>query len=114
MSITFTTHALNGTDGTHAGGVALRLCAGDTILAEGVTNVGGRLQCEIALDAVPRDGLILLHIDTEPYWRGRGVPRTGPQIVSGVTIRLDLPRTSGHHHVPVMLSPNAFSAWWSA
>lgn len=46
--------------------------------------------------------------------RKPAVPRTGPQIVSGVTIRLDLPRTSGHHHVPVMLSPNAFSAWWSA
>ena len=114
MTITFTTHVLDGTDGTHADGVALRLCAGDTVLAEGVTNASGRLQCEITVDALPPDGTILLQIDTEPYWRGRGVPRSGPQIVEGVTIRLILPRIAGHHHVPVMLSPNAFSAWWSA
>lgn len=113
MSITFTTHVLNGTDGTHAAGVVLRLCAGDTILAEGVTNAGGRLQCEITVDSLPPDGKILLHIDTEAYWRDRGVPRSGPQIVAGFTVRLILPRSEGHHHVPVMLSPNAFSAWWS-
>lgn len=114
MSITFTTHVLNGTDGTHAAGVALRLCAGDTVLAEGVTDAGGRLRCEIAVDVLPADGAIALQIDTEPYWRGRGVPRTGPQIVSGMTIRLSLPHEAGHHHAPVMLSPNAFSAWWSS
>ena len=114
MSITFTTHVLNGTDGTHAAGVALRICAGDIVLAQGITNEGGRLQCEIPVDALPADGMILLHIDTEPFWRGRGVPRTGPQIVAGLTLRLIVPRIEGHHHVPVMLSPNAFSAWWSA
>lgn len=114
MSITFTTHVLNGTDGTHAAGVALRLCAGGAVLAEGVTDAGGRLRCEIAVTALPADGAVELHLDTAAFWRDRGVPRQGPQIVAGVTIRLSLPQGAGHHHVPVMLSPNAFSAWWSA
>ncbi|MCB1360570.1 MAG: hydroxyisourate hydrolase [Rhodobacter sp.] len=114
MTITFTTHVLNGTDGTHAGGVALRLCAGDAVLAQGVTDQGGRLRCEIAVDALPADGAVALHIETAAYWRDRSVPRQGPQIVEGVTIRLSLPPGAAHHHVPIMLSPNAFSAWWSA
>jgi Transthyretin-like protein len=114
MSITFTTHVLNGTDGTHAAGVALRLCAGEAVLAEGVTDPGGRLRFEIAVASLPADGSIALEIDTEPYWRKRGVPRLGPQIVSGVSLQLILPRADGHHHLPVMLSPNSFSVWWSA
>lgn len=114
MSLTFTTHVLNGTDGTHAAGVRLRLCAGASELAAGVTDASGRLRCEIAVEALPADGAVTLEIDTAPFWRDRGIPRQGPQIVAGLAIRLSLPQGPGHHHVPVMLSPNAFSAWWSA
>lgn len=114
MSTTFTTHVLNATDGTHAGGVALRLCAAGAVLAAGVTDEGGRLRCEVETAALPADGAVTLEIDTAAYWQDRGVPRQGPQIVAGVTLRLSLPTGARHHHVPVMLSPNAFSAWWSA
>ena len=116
MTLKFTTHILNGTDGTHAAGVgiALRNLADGEILLTAETDGGGRLQGEIASDRIAPDLRIELVIRNGAYWQGRGVPRSGPQVVEEVAIRMQLPAAEGHYHAPVMLSPNSFSAWWSA
>jgi hypothetical protein len=67
--------------------------------------------CGAATNRLSTGGAVALQIDTEAYGRGSGMPRAGPQSVSGVTIRLCLPQAAGHHHVPVMPSPNAVPAW---
>lgn len=116
MTMTFTTHILNGTDGTHAGGVRLGLYnrdSGERIFL-GETNEGGRLQTIIAESQLPESGAVELVIWNGPFWEGRGIPRHGPQIVDEVVIRISLPERTGHYHVPLMRSPNSFSCWWSA
>ena len=116
MSLKFTTHILNGTDGTHAAGVGIELRnrADGALVFAGQTDAGGRLMAEIASERIAPDGRLELCIANGRFWAGRGIPRSGPQIVAEVAIRLDLPAPEGHYHVPVMLSPNSFSSWWSA
>ncbi|MCZ4291620.1 hydroxyisourate hydrolase [Hoeflea alexandrii] len=116
MTLKFTTHVLNGTDGTHAAGVGLSLCnrCDGTLLFSGVTDAGGRLQAEIPTEAIADDGALELVIRSRAFWEGRNIPRSGPQIVDEVAVRITLPERSGHYHLPVMLSPNSFSGWWSS
>lgn len=116
MTLKFTTHVLNGTDGTHAAGVGLCLRnRGDgAVLFAGETDAGGRLLAEIPAEAIARDGRIELVIANGAFWEGRNIPRGGPQIVDDVAIGITLPARAGHYHLPVMLSPNSFSGWWSS
>lgn len=116
MTLKFTTHILNGTDGTHAAGVGIELrnLAGGESLFAGETDAGGRLQCEIASARVAADGRLELVIRNGAFWQGREIPRSAPQVVEEVAIRMRIPERQGHYHAPVMLSPNSFSGWWSA
>lgn len=116
MTLKFTTHVLNGTDGTHAAGVGLTLCnRGDgAVLFSGETDAGGRLQAEIPSAEIAPEGRIELVIASGAFWETRNIPRNGPQIVDEVAIRITLPARTGHYHLPVMLSPNSFSGWWSS
>lgn len=116
MTLKFTTHILNGTDGTHAAGVGIELRnLGDAeALFTGQTDPGGRLQCEIASDRIAENGRLELIIRNGAFWQGKEIPRGAPQVVEEVAIRMRIPEGKGHYHAPIMLSPNSFSAWWSA
>lgn len=116
MMLKFTTHVLNGTDGTHAAGVSLALHnrRDGGLLFAGQTDAGGRLLAEIPSAEIAPDGRIELVIANGAFWETRNIPRTGAQIVDEVVIRISLPDRTGHYHLPVMLSPNSFSAWWSS
>jgi len=116
MTLKFTTHVLNGTDGTHAAGVGIELrnLTGGKPLFVGETDAGGRLQCEIASEHIASDGRLELMIRNGAFWHDQEIPRSGPQVVEEIIVRLQIPGRRGHYHAPVMLSPNSFSAWWSA
>ncbi len=78
MTLKFTTHVLNGTDGTHAAGVDLSICnRGDgTVLFSGETDAGGRLQAEIPSAEIAPEGQIELVIVNGAFWETRNIPRT--------------------------------------
>ena len=111
-----TSHTLNGTDGTHAGGIAVTLsnrATGEVLFSEEM-DAGGRLSQEIAPDRVDADARYELVFATGPYWAGRGIPRDGAQILDEVVIRFAMPDPAARYHIPVILSPNSYSVWWSA
>lgn len=112
-------HVLNGVDGSHAGGVPVslsRLAAAGPheILFAAETDGGGRLVRELDLGvgdpAVPYE----LVFATGPFWAARGLAREACQIVPEVVVRLRLPDPEGRYHVPVIISPNSCSLWWSS
>jgi 5-hydroxyisourate hydrolase len=105
--MSLSTHVLDASNGKPAVGVAVRL---DELLdgewreaAHGRTNADGRIP---ALGD-PAAGVHRLHFDTGGYFAAAGVTTFYPEVTVTFTV-LD---AAAHHHVPLLLSPFAFSTY---
>jgi len=99
-----TTHILDATSGTPAAGVTVTLArlSGDEI-ARGTTDADGRLALGPGrLD----DGDYSLTFATGAYFRGRDVASFHPVVTVAFTVSGDQ-----HLHVPLLLSPFAYSTY---
>jgi 5-hydroxyisourate hydrolase len=73
---------------------------------------GGRLSKEIS---EPDDTAVYeLVFKTGDYFKALAIDRNGPQISNEVVIRFEMKDPDGKYHIPLMLSPNSYSVWWSA
>lgn len=96
-----TTHVLDTAAGKPAAGVPVRLEHGGELIADGVTDDDGRVR-ELGPDELA-PGVYRLVFDTESYLGPDGFY---PEIT--VSFRIGDTR---HHHVPVLLSPFAYSTY---
>jgi len=104
MTSHLTTHILNATSGSPAAGVAVRLLGPDgEELARGRTDDDGRLG--LGADALER-GHYSLVFDTGAYFAGQDVESFYPWVTVAFTVA-DRP----HYHVPLLLSPFAYSTY---
>lgn len=102
------THVLNTAHGCPAAGVALRLeTAEGALLFEGVTDQDGRRPGLPTL-APGRYRLIFAAGD---YFRARGVTLADPPFLDEITIGFGLAEADGHYHVPLLVSPYAYSTY---
>ena len=116
---TITSHTLNGVDGTHAGGIGVTLTriapdGGRVPLFQAEMDEGGRLSQEVDLSKAGTDDRYELVFATGAYWDSANIARTTPQILGEVVIRLSMPDPGGRYHIPIILSPNSYSVWWSS
>ncbi len=99
------THVLDATSGRPAAGVAVTLSSADgTVLAEAATDDDGRI------DELYRGGLTgvqRLRFDTGSYFAARRVTGFYPEIV----IAFDVTDSAARYHLPVLLSPFAYSTY---
>ncbi len=112
-------HTLNAVDGTHAGGIPVvlsRLEADGTrrTLFTAKTDRGGRLNQSVELSASDCKATFELLFSTGTYWARLGLPRERPQLVEEIVIRFRMPDCEGRYHIPLILSPNGTSVWWSS
>jgi len=109
---TLTSHTLNGSDGTHAGGIAvtLRNLKSGAVIFTSEMDAGGRLSQQIAPAAVDPAATYELVFDTAAYWAARDMPASVQQIA----LRFAMPDPEGAYHMPVILNPNSYSMWCSA
>ena len=98
------THVLDAVAGRPAAGVAVRLFAGDRVVAEGVTDDDGR--CRLA-EGVTAAGTHQLVFDTGAWFAARDVATFYPE----VTLTFAVVDAAAHHHVPLLLSPFAYSTY---
>ncbi|WP_082687585.1 2-oxo-4-hydroxy-4-carboxy-5-ureidoimidazoline decarboxylase [Curtobacterium oceanosedimentum] len=99
-----TTHVLDARTGTPAAGIALTLrTAGGEVLATGETDADGR--AGLGPDVLPR-GDLELRFDTGAHHRAAGVPTFHPYVVVAFSVA-----GTDHLHVPVLLSPFAYSTY---
>jgi 5-hydroxyisourate hydrolase len=98
------THVLDSVTGRPAVGVAVRLYAGDALVAEGVTDSDGR--CRL-IESRTADGDHRLVFDTGAWFAARSVEAFWPEVVLGFAIR----DGAAHHHVPLLLAPYAYSTY---
>ena len=106
-----TTHVLDTAAGKPAVGVRMRLEGVDgTHVAAGVTDDDGRVR-SLGPDRLP-PGTYRLVFDTAAYFTGIGQRCFYPEVV--VTVALEdtgLADTGQHYHLPLLLSPFAYSTY---
>jgi 5-hydroxyisourate hydrolase len=105
--VSLSTHVLDAVTGTPAVGVAVRVESrvdgAWQPAADGVTDADGRVR---ELGATPV-GVHRISFDTAGYFAGRGVRAFYPE----VTIAFEVVDADAHHHVPLLLSPYAYSTY---
>jgi 5-hydroxyisourate hydrolase-like protein (transthyretin family) len=108
---TLSSHTLNGTDGSHAGAIKVKLIEvdGQTIF-ETKMDDGGRLKQEIEPNKINPSSIYELTFETGQYWLERGFE----QIMDQVVLRFRMPDPEGTYHMPIIINPNSYSTWWSS
>ena len=105
-------HTLNGTDGTHAGGIGLTLTNLNTgeVVFRGQMDDGGRLTQKISDQEIDTKATYELVFDTAAYWNTRNITAT----IAQIALRFKMPKSAGAYHIPIILNPNSYSMWSSA
>ena len=98
------THVLDAVLGRPAAGVAVRLFAGDDLLGEGVTDRDGR--CRL-VEGATAAGTHRLVFSTGPWFTEQGRETFYPEVVLTFAVL----EPADHHHVPLLLSPFAYSTY---
>ena len=98
------THVLDSVLGRPAAGVAVRLVAGEELVAEGVTDADGR--CRLA-EGPTAPGAHRLVFATGPWFADQERDTFYPEVV----LAFDVREPGEHHHVPLLLAPFAYSTY---
>ena len=110
------THVLDTMNGCPAAGMRVRLQRLHGEHTETITelclNADGRNAGGALLDAeAMRAGRYRLLFDVAPYFRGRGVVLPEPAFLDTVTLDFGIADAAGHYHVPLLVSPWAYSTY---
>ncbi len=98
------THVLDSVLGRPAEGIAVRLLAGDRMVAEGVTDADGR--CRLTEESTD-EGTHRLVFDTGTWFATQQRESFYPEVVLTFAVR----EPAEHHHVPLLLAPFAYSTY---
>ncbi len=111
-------HTLNGTDGSHAGGVAVALFRINedgtrTVFFETAMDEGGRLAETFDMTDADTKLQFELVFQAGAYFTAQGQVSRSSHRVDEVVLRFRMPDPNGKYHMPVILNPNSYSTWWS-
>jgi 5-hydroxyisourate hydrolase len=98
------THVLDAVAGRPAAGMAVRLLDDSGLVAAGRTDADGR--CRLAEGATAA-GAHRLVFGTGEWFGGQGRETFYPEVVLTFAVRVP----AEHHHVPLLLSPFAYSTY---
>ncbi len=103
------THVLDTMHGCPAAGLTIVLAGPAGELARGVTNVDGR--CPGLVEGALPAGRYTLTFAVAAYFRGRRVVLPEPPFLDEVTVAFGIAADGGHYHVPLLVSPFAYSTY---
>ena len=106
-----TTHVLDTMHGQPASGLSLRLSRGGETLVRAVTNLDGRVNQPLLSGAAMQAGAYRLEFDVGDYFRDLGVTLPSPAFLETVVIDFGIAETGAHYHVPLLVSPYAYSTY---
>jgi len=104
-----TTHVLDTALGRPAAGVEVVLLRDGVELARAVTNPDGRTDAPL-LDPLPA-GVYELRFAVGDYLRAAGHAVGEPPFLDVVPVRFGVAAAGTHHHVPLLVSPWAYSTY---
>jgi 5-hydroxyisourate hydrolase len=110
-----TTHVLDTMHGKPAAGLAVTLfrISGDDreLILTTATNSDGRCDAPLLFGAAMRPGVYELVFDVAAYFRASGVALEDPPFLDRIPLRFGLSNASQHYHVPLLVSPFAYSTY---
>ena len=111
-----TTHVLDTMHGSPASGMQVRLYwLGDDVvplvLATITLNADGRADGPLLEGDAFKAGRYRLVFDVAAYFRGRGVALGEPAFLDDVPVDFGISDASSHYHVPLLVSPWAYSTY---
>jgi 5-hydroxyisourate hydrolase len=109
-----TTHVLDTVHGKPAAGmaVALYVMQGDwALLKQARTNADGRLDAPLLAGDALVPGRYRLVFDVEAYFRQMGVVLPEPAFLGQVPLDFGIADSHAHYHVPLLVSPWAYSTY---
>ncbi|HEX8216442.1 MAG TPA: hydroxyisourate hydrolase [Allosphingosinicella sp.] len=106
---TLSTHVLDTMHGRPAAGMAVALVGPEGEMARGTTNPDGRCP-DLAADRLA-PGTYAIRFSVADYFRGVGVVLPDPPFLDEVTVEFGVAADGGHYHVPLLVSPFAYSTY---
>ena len=108
---TLSSHLLNSVNGTHASGVKVIInqisASGEKkIFLETETDSGGRILKDFELSKDDCNCDYEMIYKTADYFSEK-------KIVSEITIKFRMDDPKKKYHLPIIISPNGYSIWWS-
>ena len=108
---TLSSHLLNSVNGTHASGVKVIVNQISTsgerkIFLETETDSGGRILKDFELSNDDCNCNYEMIYKTADYFSEK-------KIVSEITIKFRMDDPKKKYHLPIIISPNGYSIWWS-
>lgn len=113
---TLTTHVLDTARGRPAAGVRVDVAV---IEADGrarvvktvTTNADGRTDAPLLAEGELRTGRYELTFHVGSYFAAAGLPVTDPPFLDEVPIRFAVAEPGAHYHVPLLVSPHAYTTY---
>jgi 5-hydroxyisourate hydrolase len=105
----FSTHVLDTMHGRPASGLALVLSGANGEIARGTTNADGR--CPELAQAALAPGRYTLRFAVADYYRALGTALPDPPFLDEVAVEFGIAADGGHYHVPLLVSPYAYSTY---
>lgn len=106
---TLSTHVLDTMQGRPAAGMTLVLSGPDGEIGRGATNADGR--CPDLAPSGLAPGRYAIRFSVADYFRGLGVALPAPPFLDEVTVDFGIAPGGGHYHVPLLVSPYAYSTY---
>lgn len=110
-----TTHVLDTARGKPAGGVRITLyrleAGGQVEIAQAMTNADGRTDAPMLAGAALTVGSYELVFAAGDYLRASGQAQGDVLFLDDIPIRFGVPDARAHYHVPLLISPFAYSTY---
>lgn len=109
-----TTHVLDTAAGKPAEGLTIELWALDgepSLIKTVLTNADGRVDGPVLDGDSLRPGVYELRFHAGAYLRGAGHTLPEPAFLDVIPIRFGIADTGAHYHVPLLISPYAYSTY---
>lgn len=112
---TLTTHILDTAHGRPGAGIAISLFrvagARRTLLARFTSNADGRCDTPLLQGTDFTCGMYELDFAVGDYFAAAGVELAQPRFLDVVTLRFGIADNQTHYHVPLLVSPYAYSTY---
>lgn len=109
------THVLDTHSGRPAAGVKIELFAlssgAERLVKTAVTNEDGRTDAPLLAGDAYQPGVYELRFHVGDYFRARGVALPEPAFIDVAPVRFGMADADGHYHVPLLVSPWAYSTY---
>ena len=106
-----TTHVLDTARGRPAAGLTIELWSGETLLKTVQTNADGRTDEPLLAGEALAAGTYELVFGVGDYFAAAGLAGEGPPFLDRVPVRFGVADAGAAYHVPLLVSPWAYSTY---